>query len=61
MEHQASSKLGKEDDKAVYCHPSHLNYMQSTLRERPGWMKHTEESRFQEDIPITSDMQMMPP
>ena len=24
------SKLGKEYDKAVYCHPAYLTYMQST-------------------------------
>ena len=39
MEQQAGSKLGKEY-KAVYGHPSHLIYMQSTSRETPGWMKH---------------------
>ena len=61
MEQQASSKLGKEHDKAVYGQPSHLNYMQITLRETPGWMKRTEESRFREDTPITSDMQLSPP
>ena len=27
----------------------------------PGWIKHKLESRFQEDISITSDMQMIPP
>ena len=30
MEQQTGSKLGKEDIKAVYCHPAYLNYMQST-------------------------------
>ena len=30
MEQQAGSKLGKEDIKAVYCHPAYLTYMQST-------------------------------
>ena len=30
------SKLGKEYDKAVYCHPVYLNYMQSTSREMLG-------------------------
>ena len=52
MEQQAGSNLGKENDKAVYGHPSHLTYMQSTLRETPGWMKHKVELRFLEDIPI---------
>ena len=26
-EHQTGSKLGKEYDKAVYCHPAYLTYM----------------------------------
>ena len=29
MEQQTGFKLGKEYDKAVYCHPAHLTYMQS--------------------------------
>ena len=40
MEQQTGSKLGKEDVKAVYCHPAYLTYMQSTSCEMPGWMKH---------------------
>ena len=31
MKHWTGSKLRKEDDKAVYCHPAYLNSMQSTL------------------------------
>ena len=27
--------------KAVYCHPTHLTYMQSTSCEILGWMKHS--------------------
>ena len=30
MEQWTGSKLRKEDDKAVYCHPAYLNSMQST-------------------------------
>ena len=30
MEQCTGSKLGKEYIKAVYCHPAHLIYMQST-------------------------------
>ena len=30
MEQQTGSKLGKEDVKAVYCHPAYLTFMQST-------------------------------
>ena len=28
-EHQTGSKLGKEYDKAVYCHPAYLTYMRN--------------------------------
>ena len=28
-EQQTGSKLGKEYDKAVYCHPAYLTYMQN--------------------------------
>ena len=56
----AGSKLGKECVKVVYCHPVYLTYMQSTLCEMLGWMKHKLESRLQEEISITSDMQMTP-
>ena len=56
----AGSKLGKEYVKVVYCHPVYLTYMQSTLCEMLDWMKHKLESRLQEEIPITSDMQMTP-
>ena len=30
MEQQTGSKSGKEYIKAVYCHPAHLTYMEST-------------------------------
>ena len=61
MEQQTGSKLGKEYVKAVYCHPAYLTYMQSTLCEMPGWMKHKLESRLLREISITSDMQMKTP
>ena len=32
MEQQTGSKLGKENIKAVYCHPAYLTYMQSFMR-----------------------------
>ena len=50
MEQWTVSKLGKEYVKAVYCHPAYLTYMQSTLCEMPGWMKHKLESRFLGEI-----------
>ena len=54
-------QIGKEYVKALYRHPAYLTYMQSTSCEMLGWMKHKLESRLQEEIPITSDMQMTPP
>ena len=60
MEQQTGSKWGKEDIKAVYCHPAYLTYMQSTSFEMLGWMKHKLESRLPREISITSDMQMTP-
>ena len=42
---QTGSKSGKEYIKAVYCHPAYLTYMQGTLCEMLGWMKHKLESR----------------
>ena len=59
-EQWTGSKLGKEYVKAVYCHLAYLSYMQSTLCEIPGWMKHKLESRLLAEISITSDMQMTP-
>ena len=61
IEQWTGSKLGKEYVKAVYCHPAYLTYMQSTLCEMLGWMKHKLESRLPEEMSITSDTQMTPP
>ena len=61
MEQQTSSKLGKEYDKAVYCHPAYLAYMQSTSYEMSGWMNQKLESRLPGEISTSSDMQMIPP
>ena len=44
----------------MYCQPTYLAYMQSTLRKMRDWMKHKLEARFLEEISITSDMQMTP-
>ena len=46
MEQWTGSKLGKEYVKVVHCHPAYSTYMQSTLCEMPGWMKHKLESRL---------------
>ena len=61
MEQRTGSKLEKEYVKAVYCHPAHLTYMQSTSCELPGWMKHKLESRLPGEISITPDTKMIPP
>ena len=60
MEQWTGSKLGKEFDKAVYCHPAYLTPIQSTSGETLGWMKHKLESRFLGEISTTLDMQMIP-
>ena len=59
MEQLTGSKLGKEYDKAAYCHPVYLTYMQCTSCEMLGWMNHKLESRLQGEISTTSDMQMI--
>ena len=61
MEQQTVFKSGKEDVKAIYCHPAYLTYMQSASWEMLDWMKHKLESRLPGEISITSDMQMTPP
>ena len=61
MEQWTGSNLGKEQLKAVYCHPAYLTYIQSTSCEMLGWMKHMLESRLLGEISITSDMQMTLP
>ena len=60
IEQMTGSKLGKEYDKAVYCYPVYLTYMQSTSCKMLSWMKHKLESRLLGEISITSDMQMTP-
>ena len=60
MEQVTVSKLGKEYDKAVYCHLAYLTYMQSTSRKMLGWMKHKLESRLLGEIATMSDKQMIP-
>ena len=56
MEQLTGLKLGK--CKAIYCHPAYLTYMQSTLCEMLGWMKHKLESKFMGEISIASDTHM---
>ena len=59
MEQWTGSKLGKEYNKAVYCHPGYLTFMRSVSCEMPGWMNHKLESRLLGEISTTSDMQMI--
>ena len=54
------SKLGKECDKVVYCHPVYFIYMQSTSCKMLGWMNHRLEARLLGKIPTISDMWMIP-
>ena len=61
MEQLTGSKLRKKYDKAMYCHPANLTYMQSILCEMPGWMNHKLKSRLLGEISTTSGMQMTPP
>ena len=38
MKKWIGSKLGKDYDKAIYCHPVYLTYVQSTKCRKSGWM-----------------------
>ena len=46
MEQLTSSKLGKEYDKAVYCHPVYLNCYAEYIMQNLVWMNPKLESRF---------------
>ena len=46
MGQQTGSKLGKEDIKAVYCHPAYLTSMHRTSCKMLDWMKHKAELRL---------------
>ena len=41
MKQRSVSKLGKEYDKAVYCHPAYLTYMLCTSCKMPCWTNHS--------------------
>ena len=60
MKQQTDSKLRKEYDKTVYCHPAYLTSMQSTSCKIPGWMNDKLQTSLPGEISTTSDMQMMP-
>ena len=61
MEQQTDSKLGKEYNKAVYCHLAYLTYLQCTSCKMLGWMKHNLESILPREVSITSDRQITLP
>ena len=54
MEQLTGSKLGKEYDKAVYCHSAYLISVHSTSCEMLGWMNHKLELRLPREISTTS-------
>ena len=60
MKQLTGSKLVKEYNQAIYCHPAYLTYMQSTSCEMPGWMKPKLESRLPGEISAISYRQMIP-
>ena len=61
MEQWTGSKSGKEYNKAVYCHPAYLTFMEYTSCKILGWMNHRLESRVLGEILTTSDVQIIPP
>ena len=60
VEQQTGSKLGKEYNKAVFCHLSNFTYVYSTSCKMPDWMNHKLESRLPGEISTTADVQMIP-
>ena len=56
MEQWTGSKLERSMSR-IYNHSAYLNYMQSTSREMPDWMRHKLKPRLLEQMSITSDMQ----
>ena len=54
MEQLTGSKLEKMYNKAVYCHPAYLTYMQSTSCKVPDGMNHKLESRLTSNTQIIS-------
>ena len=60
MEKVTGQKLRKEYNKAVYCHPANLIYMQRTSYDMLGWMNQKLEIRLPREISTTSDTQMIP-
>ena len=51
---KTGSKLGNKFNKAVYCHPAYLTYMQNTSCEMSDWMNHKLKSGLPGEVSITS-------
>ena len=60
MEQMIGSRLRKEYDRAVCCHPACLTYMLSTSWKMLLWMSYKQESRQAGETSTTSDMWMIP-
>ena len=54
-------QIGKGVHQGSILHPVYLTYMQSTSCEMPSWIELKLDSRFLEEISITSDKQMISP
>ena len=54
-------KIGKEYNKAGYCHPAYLTYLQNTSCEMPARLDESQAgSSLPGEIVTVSDMQMVP-
>ena len=53
-------QIGKGVHQGCMLSPCLFNFYAEYITETLGWMKHKLESRWQGEIPITSDMQMTP-
>ena len=60
MEQQTGSKLGKEYNKAVYCHPAYLTYAKYIIKNA-GLDESQAGIKIARRNTATSGMQMMPP
>ena len=61
MDQLTHSKLGKEYNKAVCCHPIGLTCVKSKSCKIWGWMNHKLQSRLTREISTMSDKQMISP
>ena len=59
MEQRTGSNLGKEYDKAVYCHPAYLTSVQNMSCKMLGWMKHNLKPRNINNLRYAHDTTIM--